>query len=200
MATSHRPTPMGSKRFVLDQGSTLVPNSLLDSVMPRLRDTEWRVLCVVIRQTIGWMNPDGSPKQSDWMSHSQLRRKTGRSSAAISLALEFLCRNNVLEITDSLARPLKRAYERRSHRGRLHFRLNPAILSGEPLPRRFKGRFRKAARTKDTHVVAAVVHRDHQKRKSGIRKEQKEWGNWNRVGKLLRTNKQGQTAPSPGGH
>ena len=44
---------------------TAFPNVLLDQVMPSLRDTEWRLLCVIVRQTVGW-NRDGKPKARDY--------------------------------------------------------------------------------------------------------------------------------------
>lgn len=33
------------------------PRVLVDEVMPDLTDTEWRVLTVIVRQTIGWQSP-----------------------------------------------------------------------------------------------------------------------------------------------
>ena len=41
-------------------GSVCVPNSVLDALMPTLRDTELRVLLVVIRQTLGWQERSGA--------------------------------------------------------------------------------------------------------------------------------------------
>jgi len=53
------------------------PSALLDEWLPRLKDTEWRLLCVVVRQTLGWKNGKGR-KRRDWMSQSQLMKRTGR--------------------------------------------------------------------------------------------------------------------------
>jgi hypothetical protein len=36
---------------------TKMPNHLVDQVMPKLRDTELRVLLVLLRYTVGWQVP-----------------------------------------------------------------------------------------------------------------------------------------------
>ena len=30
------------------------PCVLIDRLMPTLKDTEWRLICVIVRQTVGW--------------------------------------------------------------------------------------------------------------------------------------------------
>lgn len=104
--------------------TTPVPNLLLDKAMPRLRDTEWRLLCVIVRQTAGWTLEDGSRKRSDWLSHFQLRRRTGRSSAAVSRAIDALVKARLVIVRDSFGLPLSTASERRRSRSRLSFELN----------------------------------------------------------------------------
>ena len=76
---------------------TAIPNVLIDEVMPTLKDTEWRLLCVIARQTLGWVDKNGKRKQRDWMSQSQLIARTGRNSAALSTALDVLVRENLIE-------------------------------------------------------------------------------------------------------
>jgi hypothetical protein len=105
-------------------GTTPLPNLLLDKVMPRLRDTELRLLLIVIRQTTGWLQPDGTRKQADWLSHFQLKRKTGRSSAAISKAIDALVRAKLVQVRDSFGVPLMSAHARRQSHSRLCFSLN----------------------------------------------------------------------------
>ena len=50
-----------------------VPAVYIDYVMPALSDAEWRVLCIVIRQTLGWVDTKkhSSRKLRDWFSLSQ---------------------------------------------------------------------------------------------------------------------------------
>src|SRR6266404_747997 len=80
--------------------STPFPNVLIDRIMPTLRDTEWRVLCTVVRQTLGWHSAAGKRKTSDWLTQSQLKRRTGRESAAVSQAIESLVRKGLLCVRD----------------------------------------------------------------------------------------------------
>ena len=107
------------------QGTTPVSNFLLDKVMPRLRDTELRLLLIVIRQTSGWLQADGTRKKADWLSHFQLKRKTGRSSAAISKAIDVLVRAKLIQVRDLFGIPLMSANARRQSHSRLCFSLSP---------------------------------------------------------------------------
>jgi hypothetical protein len=110
-------------------GSTPFPNSLLDKVMPRLTDTEWRLICVVVRQTFGWQSGNGKRKTSDWLSHYQLKRRTGRSSSAISRAIDVLARAGLLDIRDPQGQSLDSAVARRHSHHHLIFGLNPDLWS-----------------------------------------------------------------------
>lgn len=182
---------MSADRASLKQigGTTPFLNVLLDRLMPRLRDVEWRIVCVVIRQTFGWPSPDGTPKQSDWLSHAQLRRKTGRSSAALSPAIEFLCRNRILDVRSELGDPLPSSTDRRRHRGRLYFRLSDRVVSEETKRFRLKSRIQKTAATKDTHTNAVVVpaKKQHENApKSGIQNPVTRQ-EWERVGENLKS-------------
>ena len=123
---------------------TALPNALIDEVMPRLKDTEWRLLCVIARQTLGWVDKNGKRKARDWMSQSQLIAKTGRSSAAISAALDVLVRENLIECQDETGEPLPTPEQRRQHRGRVYFGLSPQRM--QPT----KSELQKANRTKET--------------------------------------------------
>lgn len=65
---------------------TKIPNHLLDNLMPRLKDTELRVLLVLLRQTVGWQK-SGRPIVIPYRS---LKKRTGRQSEAIAGALRSL--------------------------------------------------------------------------------------------------------------
>lgn len=54
--------------------------------MPKLRDTELRILLVLLRQTTGW-NREGRPVV---LSYRTLSRRTGRQSEALARGLESL--------------------------------------------------------------------------------------------------------------
>ena len=107
-------------------GTTAVPNVLLDKVMPTLRDTEFRILMVVVRQTLGWQDgPDPAKrKEKDWLTQSQLMRRTGRASGAVSHAVDALVRARIIDVLDLWGRPLATPAERRRHLGHLYYRLH----------------------------------------------------------------------------
>ena len=118
---------------LLPVSTTPFPNSLLDDVMPTLSDTEWRILCVIVRQTLGWQSNkrDETRKECDWLTHRQLLVRTGRASAAVSRAIQGLIQKKRIVIEDEEGQVLSCAKERREHRGRLYFRLHPTLLSRE---------------------------------------------------------------------
>ena len=107
-------------------GTTPVPTALLDKVMPTLRDTELRVLLVVVRQTLGWQlgKDPALRKERDWLTQSQLMRRTGRASGAVARAVDALVRRGLIDVLDGAARPLMTPAERRRSLGRLYYRLH----------------------------------------------------------------------------
>ena len=105
------------------------PSVLLDEWLPRLKDTEWRLLCVVVRQTLGWKRGEGR-KRRDWMSQSQLIKRTGRYSAALSCALDALVREGLLCCSTREGKPLLMPQERRQYRGRIYIALAPRLFEG----------------------------------------------------------------------
>lgn len=103
------------------------PTALFDEQMPKLKDTEWRLLCVIVRQTLGWQSGKGR-KRRDWMSQKQLIARTGRASAALSAALDALVRENLVECRDARGELLLSPQQRHNHRGRVYFSLSPRLL------------------------------------------------------------------------
>jgi phage replication O-like protein O len=90
--------------------------------MPHLSDTEFRVLCVIVRQTLGWK------QDAKWLSHSLLKRSTGRESAAISRAVDRLVKRGLIIVRDQDLRRVHKATERRRSRSRLVYSLNHLFL------------------------------------------------------------------------
>jgi len=73
------------------QGFTPFSNAILDEIMPRLSANGWKILCIAIRQTLGWLDPMSPTgrKQSDQISYSQFMQKSNiKSRSTISRALE----------------------------------------------------------------------------------------------------------------
>ncbi len=84
----------------------MMSNFTLDYIMPHLSPNGWKVLCVAIRRTIGWVHPDDPTrrKERDRISLSQFMAGTGIASKETVLRalreclgensehLEYLCR------------------------------------------------------------------------------------------------------------
>lgn len=102
--------------------TTPFPNLLLDRVMPFLGDTEWRVLCMIVRLTFGWN------KTEDWISHGQLKVRSGRESAAISRAIDTLVKRGLILVRDRNERRLHSTAERRRSHSKLIFAVHPLFL------------------------------------------------------------------------
>lgn len=139
-------------------GSFPVPNALVDALLPSLKDTELRVLLVVMRQTWGWTDPKtGRPKARDWLTHGRLKRATGRASEAVSAAVDGLVRRDLLVVEDAAGRTLATPAERRRLAAALYFRPG-SQLAGATAPindtpgrkiETLKTEIRKAKTTKD---------------------------------------------------
>ena len=108
-------------------GAVPVPNALFDVVLPTLKDTELRVLLVVLRQTLGWRESRCLFKERDWLTHAQLVRRTGRGSEAVSSAVAALVERGLIVVEDAAGVPLSTPEERRRHLGRLYFRLGESV-------------------------------------------------------------------------
>ncbi len=81
------------------EGTTPVPNTVFDELMPTLSPSELKVLLVVLRKTFGWedkTSPTGR-KQRDWISNSQLEKHTGLSAKSIQHAKASLSAKGLLE-------------------------------------------------------------------------------------------------------
>ena len=112
-----------------------LPCAVIDEVMPTLKDTELRVLLVVIRQTWGWRGTDGKPKERDWLSHRQLKERTGRASEAVSASIDALVRRGLLCVQNEHGTELSGTRERRNAQGRLYYQPGPLLspLAVRPL-------------------------------------------------------------------
>ena len=145
---------------------TAFPNVLLDTLMPTLKDTEWRLLCVIVRQTIGWSEGNGQRKQRDWLTQRQLSARTGRNSAALSAAIDTLVCRSLIHTWTEAGELLMTRQERRRYQGRLYFGLcheTVQTLLTKPL----KSELHKANRTKENKDQREI----RVKRKIGSRSE-----------------------------
>lgn len=79
-----------------DQGNyTAVHNAVFDVLMPSLPPNAFKVLCFIIRKTVGWR------RESDTLSYSQLMDGTGIvSSATLRTAIKILAERQIIIVTD----------------------------------------------------------------------------------------------------
>jgi hypothetical protein len=105
--------------------TTPVPNVILDTYLKELNSAELKVLLVVIRQTLGWVDRRGmfGRKETDWISGKQLKEKTGNSKRAITSAIDVLVRKKVIEILDEDGNILD-SPEKRQGKTKLFYRLD----------------------------------------------------------------------------
>jgi hypothetical protein len=76
---------------------TMMHNYLFDVVMPRIKPNAWKVLCCIVRHTVGWLDRYGNRKLNDQLSYSQLRAKTGiASDQTLNVALTQLVKENLI--------------------------------------------------------------------------------------------------------
>ena len=117
---------MGIESSCFLGGAVPIPNRLVDEVLPSLKDTELRVLLIVLRQTLGWREGSDTGgwrfKRRDWISHSQMVKRTGRGSEAVSNAVDALVQRELLVVETVTGKPLVTPAERRRHLGRLYYR------------------------------------------------------------------------------
>ena len=135
-------------------GSFSTPNGLVDAEMPLLKDTELRVLLVVLRQTWGWRDKaTGRPKERDWLTHGRLKKSTGRASEAVSAAVDGLVRRGLIIVEDAAGNALPTPADRRRHAASLYFRLGSPfadLLAGETNDRITQNRITKIGNSKRT--------------------------------------------------
>jgi len=84
---------------------TRTPNTLFDKYLARLSESQLKVLLVIIRQTLGWIDKrTGKPKEWDWISISFFAKKTGLSNRAIGYAIHTLILKKLILVKDQYGR------------------------------------------------------------------------------------------------
>lgn len=152
--------------------TTQIPHVIIREWMPHLKDVELRVLLVIADQTLGWIEDKetGRRKEKDWISHYQLRQKTGRKDRAISAALKVLIeKNGIVEAYDEAGNLLDTTQKRQKVGTKIYYRLclqhPPATLFETPA--KFTGvskkrlppqnlRTQNLRTTKETHITKEI--------------------------------------------
>ncbi len=150
-------------------GTTPVPVALIDRVMPTLRDTELRVLLVVVRQTLGWQVGKDPlvRKERDWLTQSQLMRRTGRASGAVARAVDGLVRRGLIDVLDGAERLLMTPAERRRCLGRLYYRLHKPEASAGATSASTKSASAKTAHAK-AHTTKETLYKNRRTGKQNV--------------------------------
>jgi hypothetical protein len=112
----------------MQTSTTPVPNTFFDIYLKELKSAELKVLLVIIRQTLGWADRRGmfGRKETDWISGSQLKQKTGSSKRAISSAIDTLVRKSLIDILDEKGIILDNP-EKRQGKTKLYYRLKNTV-------------------------------------------------------------------------
>jgi len=100
--------PEGTLLFMKNLGYTKLYNYLIDDYIPKLSESELKVLLVVVRLTIGWF------KHRDRITRTYLMKKAGLSAKSTSRAIALLEQKKLIRITDTTGKKLnstERKYE-----------------------------------------------------------------------------------------
>ena len=96
--------------------------------MRRMTDTELRIVLIINRQTQGWVvnKETGERKIEDWISASQLIKKTGRSNRSVSSAITTCIKNKWIEARDKEGNILDTPEKRSGNK--ILYRLGPMFF------------------------------------------------------------------------
>ena len=108
--------------------TTPTPNIIFNGLMKDMNDTEFRLVMLVVRATLGWEADKitGMRKTEDWISSRQLKEKTGRQSGALSKAIERCIQKDWIEARSKDGEILNTKGKRKGKN--LYFRLGKAIM------------------------------------------------------------------------
>lgn len=114
----------------MQSNTTPVPNIIFDCYLKELKIVELKILLVIIRQTFGWKDnyTKSKRKEKDWISGSQLTKKTGTSKRAINEAIKILVQKKLIEVLSFTGENLDTPQKRRGQQ-KLYYRPACAIFS-----------------------------------------------------------------------
>lgn len=109
--------------------STPFPNRLLDAVLT-LPETQARVVCLVVRLTLGWSAGRGGERRASvGLSYARILKAIGRRSpTAVGRAVEALVGCGMLEVLADSGERLETPAERRRYHRALRYRLAPGFV------------------------------------------------------------------------
>jgi len=162
----------------MSRGFVMLPTSFIDEHLPSLSDGEVRLFLVIARQTLGWQTKGGGRKEWDRLTHSELKRRMGRSSAPVSAAIASLQARVLIRVRGKGGKLLETAARRRGQFGSLSFSLNSNYW-----PSSSDTGFQHVKTTKETPTKETFING---RRNGAVRVN----SGWQRIGNLIN--------PSPG--
>jgi len=110
--------------------TTPTPNELFNGEMKKMSDAELRVVMIVTRATFGWIidKKTGLRKEEDWISHSQMVKKSGKSSRAIKYAVQECINKGWIEVRGKDGELLDTGEKRQKYGRKLYYRLGYRLL------------------------------------------------------------------------
>jgi len=108
--------------------TTPTPNIIFNGLMRRMNGTEFKIVMLVVRATLGWEADKETHmrKVEDWISSKQLELKTGRKRSSLSPAIDHCINEGWIEARSKKGEILETAKKRSGNN--LYFRLGKSIL------------------------------------------------------------------------
>ncbi len=98
-------------------GFTIIPNEVFDQHLPHLNQTQLKVLLIILRQTLGWIDKKtGKRKRKDWIARNQFSSKTGISRKSVSFAIQGLIDKELIVVLNYRNKELRTSKERKGQR------------------------------------------------------------------------------------
>jgi len=97
------------------KNTTQISNDLLDNQLRTLTGSELKIALVILRQTIGFIDPNDKKKRKsrDWISQRFFMNKTGLSGRSVSSAIASLISKNLIIVTNTKGSKLHHIKQRR---------------------------------------------------------------------------------------
>ena len=109
--------------------STQIPNEIFDQYLPYVNQAQLKVLLIVIRQTIGWIDSKTKQrKRKDWISISFFSKRTRLTSKSVSMAISELIYKELIVALDYNERELRHPKDRRGKK-RIYYAYAPYFRS-----------------------------------------------------------------------
>ncbi len=95
----------------------MIPNEIFDQHLPHLNQAQLKVLLVILRQTLGWIDKKtGTRKRKDWITINFFSKRSGLSRKSISFAIQKLIEKELIVVLNYRNKELRKPKERKGQR------------------------------------------------------------------------------------